>query len=182
MKLTNMTTLARPYAIAAYEFALTQHALPAWEAMLDAASLLTQDAHVQRLLASPAVTTSQLASLYCDVLAKRLNVEMTNFIRLLAEYGRLSILPDVAELFRSYQAEQEKKLDVQVISAVPLSDAYQQTLIETLTKRLQRQVTLSSAVDPHLLGGAMIVAGDTVMDGTVRGKLDRMAKFISESL
>ncbi len=182
MTLTNMTTVARPYAIAAFEFAVDKNTLSAWETMLDAASLLTQDSSMQQLLTSPNVTSQQLATLYCDILANRLNSEMTNFIQLLAEYNRLSFLPDIAELFKSYRAEQEKKLCVQVTSAVLLNDSYQQKLIETLTKRLHRQVELECEVDPHLLGGAIITAGDTVIDGSVRGKLDRMVKFISESL
>jgi len=182
MKLTNMTTIARPYAVAAFEFALDQDALSAWESMLDAASLLTQDQSVQRLLTSPNVTSKQLTDLYCDVLAKILNKEMMNFIRLLADYDRLAVLPDIAELFKSYRQEQEKQLDVQVTSAVKLNDSYQQKLAAMLTRRLRRQVMLQCKVDPKLLGGAIIAAGDTVIDGSVRGKLDRMVKFISESL
>src|SRR5437899_4409781 len=114
MTLTNMTTIARPYAVAAFGFAVDKNALSAWETMLDAASLLTQDPSVQQLLMSPNVTSQQLANLYSDVLTKRLNVEMANFIQLLAEYDRLSFLPGIAELFRLYRAEQEKKLSVQV--------------------------------------------------------------------
>lgn len=182
MTLTKMTTLARPYALAAFEFALHQNALPAWEAMLDAASLLTEDHSVQHLLTSPLVTSQQLADLYGDVLASVLNKEMKNFIQLLAEYDRLSIFPDITELFKAYCREQEKKLNVQVTSAIPLSDSYQQNLVAILTKRLHRQVMLECKVDPNVLGGAIITAGDTVIDGSVRGKLDRMVKFISESL
>ena len=182
MKLTKMITIARPYALAAYEFAVSKGALSAWGAMLDTAALLTQDQAVQRLLDSPEVTSQQLVSLYCDVLDKYLNAEMINFIKLLAEYGRLSVLPDIAEQFKLYRAEQEKKLNVQVTSAVQLSESYQQKLIDTLTRRLGCQVTLECEIDPELLGGAIITAGDTVMDGSVRGKLDRMVKFISESL
>ncbi len=182
MTQTKMTTIARPYAVAAFEFALDKNALPAWETMLDAASLVTQDASLQQLLTSPAVTSRQLASLYCDVLQKWLNTEMTHFIQLLAEYKRLSVLPDIAQLFKSFRAEQEKKLNVQVTSAVQLSDGYQKKLIDALTQRLHRQVMLECEVDPRLLGGAVITAGDIVIDGSVRGKLDRMIKFISESL
>lgn len=182
MKPTEMTTIARPYAIAAFEFALDKNAFAAWETMLDAAALLTQDQAVQQLLSSPNITSQQLESLYGDVLAKLLNTEMTNFIRLLAQNDRLSALPAIADLFKSYRAEQEKKLNVQVISAAKLDNQYQQKLVEALTKRLQRQVNLECEIDPTLLGGAVIVAGDTVIDGSVRGKLDRMVKFISESL
>lgn len=182
MKLTKMTTIARPYALAAFEFAVSQGTMPAWEAMLNAASLVTQDQNVQQLLTIPNVTARQLVNMYSEVLAKLLNPEMMNFLQLLAENDRLSVLPDIAELFKSYRAEQERKLNVRVTSAVQLSDSYQQKLIDLLTKRLHRQVTLECDVDPNLLGGAIITAGDTVIDGSVRGKLDRMVKFISESL
>ncbi len=182
MKQMNMTTLARPYALAAFEFALAEGTVPAWESMLALASLVTQDASVQRLLVNPEMSSAQLVSLYCDVLAKCLNPEMTNFIRLLAEYDRLSILPDIAELFSQYRTEQEKKIDVEVVSAVQLNDQYQKKLIDLLNKRLKRKVQLTCKTDPTLLGGVVVTAGDTVIDGSVRGKLDRMVKFISDSL
>lgn len=182
MKLSKMTTIARPYAMAAFEFALDKGVIPAWEAMLNAASLMTDDPALLSLLTSPRVTSHQLAALYCDVLSKNVDAEMKNFIQLLADYHRLSALPAIADLFKSYRAEQEKKLNVQITSAMKLSDLYQQKLTESLTQRLHRQVSLSCEMDPTLLGGVVITAGDIVIDGSVRGKLDRMAKFISESL
>ncbi len=178
MKSTQLTTIARPYAIAAFEFARDKNALPAWESMLEAASLLTQDASLQQLLTDPRVTSQQLAGLYEDVLASVLNPDIKNFIRLLADYGRLAVLPDIAELFKAYRAEQEKKLNVQVTSAVQLSDDYRQKLVKGLTKRLNREIMLECEIDPALLGGAIVTAGDVVIDGSIRGKLDRMAKFI----
>ncbi len=177
-----MTTLARPYALAAFEIALKNQTLDAWQSFLDAASLMTQDSSIQQLLSSPKVTTEQLFTFYGDVLGKLLNPEMTNFIHLLAEYERLAVLPDIAILFKAYCAEQEKKLHVQVTSAMPLTETYKKQLIDALTKRLQRNVILDCQLDPDLLGGAVITAGDSVIDGSVRGKLDRMTKFISESL
>ncbi|HSW69938.1 MAG TPA: F0F1 ATP synthase subunit delta [Gammaproteobacteria bacterium] len=182
MTTLKMTNIARPYALAAFEFALDKEALSSWQAMLDAAAVLTQDFSVQKMLMSPDITTEQLINLYCDILAQWLSAPMTNFIRLLASNDRLEAIPDIAELFKSYCALQEKKLNVQITSAVPLNDKYQQQLIHILNERLHRQVTLECEIDPALIGGAIIVAGDTVIDGSVRGKLDRMMKFISESL
>jgi len=174
-----MTTLARPYATAAFEYASAHHAIPAWEAVLDAAARLTQDESVRKLLANPSITLKQMTDFYSDILASLLNTEMSNFIRLLAEYDRLPVLPDIADLFKSYRAEQEKTLTVQVISAVELDKGYQQKLSSALTKRLQREISLECSIDTNLLGGAVIRAGDTVLDGSVRGKLNRMVEFIS---
>jgi F-type H+-transporting ATPase subunit delta len=174
-----MTTIARPYAIAAFEYASAHDAQSAWQAALDAAAHVTQTDSIQQLLTNPSVTKKQITACYLDVLAPLLNAEMINFIQLLAEYNRLSLLPDIANLFQLYCAAEEKKLTVHVVSAVDLDNGYKQTLIDALSKRLQRQVSLECSIDTKLLGGAVITAGDTVIDGSVRGKLNRMVEFIS---
>jgi F-type H+-transporting ATPase subunit delta len=178
MDSSKMTTLARPYAAAAFEFASEKKALPAWQAMLQAAANITQHPGVAKLLASPGTTEKQLADLYCDLLAAQLDTQRENFLRLLAENSRLPLLPEIASLFLEARAAVEKTVDVQVISAEPLNADYQQKLVQALTKRLQRQVELHCEVDPDLLGGAIIRAGDTVIDGSIRGKLTRMSEFI----
>src|SRR3990167_10246150 len=97
-----MTTIARPYAVAAFEYASAKNALSTWEAMLDAAALLTQDAAVQQLLTNPKITTKELTELYCDVLTSLLDPEKIHFIRLLADYHRFAVLPDIAALLNSF--------------------------------------------------------------------------------
>ncbi len=169
-----MTTLARPYATAAFEYALQKNALSAWDEMLASAAFVAKDKAVLSLLASPAVSKQKMADFFCDVLSKVLDKEKRNFIYLLAEKNRLSVLPDISSLFKAYRAEHEKKLTVQVTSAIALDAAYQQELIATLSKRLQRQVSLQCDTDPSLLGGIVVKAGDRVMDGSVRGKLNRL--------
>jgi F-type H+-transporting ATPase subunit delta len=174
----NMTTLARPYAVAAFETALANNALPAWEGMLNSAALVVQDKQIIQLLDNPNMTVQQLSTLFCDVLAPVLDAEKTNFLRLLAENKRLPLLPDIALLFTSYRAEHEKSVDVNVVSAVVLDDVYQQKLTQSLAKRLQRKVSLHCSVDPSLIGGAIVRAGDTVIDGSVRGKLNRLLESL----
>jgi F-type H+-transporting ATPase subunit delta len=173
-----MTTIARPYVAAAFECAEAKNALPAWETMLNNAAQLTADAKVQALLATPGMTTEALGDFYCDLLATSLDTERTNFIRLLAENKRLSVLPDIAQLFQEARASREKTMKVEVWSAIPLDEAYQQKLITALTRRLQRQVTLQCEIDPALLGGVLVRAGDLVIDGSIRGKLNRLNEFI----
>jgi F-type H+-transporting ATPase subunit delta len=173
-----MTSVARPYVAAAFEYALAKNDLSAWESMLNSAAAITQNAAAAALLVNPKITKTQLAEFFCGILSASLNTERTNFIRLLAEKNRLSILPDIAELFKAARALQEKTMTVQVTSAVPLDNAYQQKLIQALTKRLQRQVELQTHVDPALLGGVMVRMNDTVIDGSIRGKLNRLIEFI----
>jgi F-type H+-transporting ATPase subunit delta len=173
-----MTTIARPYATAAFEYALAHKDLPAWEMMLVSAASVTSNASVIQLLSSPKVTTQQIADLYCEVLASQLDAARKNYILLLAENERLFALPAIAIAFQLARAAQEKTMLVEVISAVKLEDDYQQKLVKALTVRLQRQVELQCKIDPSLLGGAIIRAGDTVIDGSIRGKLTRLNEFI----
>lgn len=174
-----LITIARPYAMAAFEYAVTKQEVPAWENMLAAAALVTQDTRVQQLLASPAISEAERVNFYSAVLAQVLNPEQTNFLHLLGEYNRLLALPDIAELFKFYRALQEKKLTVRVTSATALDETYQRRLVEALTKRLARHVSLECVIDENLLGGAIISAGDMVIDGSIRSKLNRMIEFIS---
>ncbi|MBV8802964.1 MAG: F0F1 ATP synthase subunit delta [Gammaproteobacteria bacterium] len=175
---SNMTTLARPYAVAAFETALEKDNLTSWKNMLNNAAQVIQDNQVATLLDNPKVTTKQLIELICDVLTPVLDTEKKNFLHLLAEYKRLPLLPNIVTLFTTYCAEHEKYINVDVISAVTLDATYQQKLVQSLTKRLQRNVSLHCTVDPKLLGGILVRAGDTVIDGSVRGKLNRLLESL----
>jgi F-type H+-transporting ATPase subunit delta len=173
-----MTTIARPYATAVFEYALAANDLAGWEAMLQSAANITLDTSVAALLWNPRITASQMSDLYCDLLKSQLDAPKKNFICLLAENERLAVLPDILKAFQASRAAQEKTISVQVTSAVALDEAYQQRLVTALTKRLQRQVELQCEVNPLLLGGVIVRAGDTVIDGSIRGKLARLNEFI----
>lgn len=171
---SSRTTIARPYATAAFEYSLQKNALQAWDSVLSGAALLASDKRVVTLLTNPTIAKHTLADFFCDFLAKLIDKEQRNFIHLLADNNRLAVLPQIAALFANYRAEHEKKLTVEVISAIALDEAYQQKLMAKLTKRFQRHVSLKMTVDPTLLGGIIVKAGDKVMDGSVRGKLNRL--------
>jgi F-type H+-transporting ATPase subunit delta len=173
-----MTTIARPYAAAAFEYAMAKKALPAWETFLQSAASITNDAALQEMFASPAVSKKALADLYCDVLKPQLDAHKTNFLLLLAANSLLSVLPEISNLFTRARVEAEKKITVTVTSAAPLDKKYEQKLIDALTKRLDREVDLHSEVDTNLLGGVIVRAGDIVIDGSIRGKLLRLNEFI----
>ena len=178
MNTGKVSIIARPYAIAAFEFAAAENALLAWEDMLQAASSVVEDASVQKLLSNPQLSSSDLDEFVCGVLSSMLNDKQRNFIHLLAENNRLAFLPHIAVLFKAYREEQEKILTVTVASAVPLDEAYQGKLVQALTQQLHRKVTLECQVDDRLLGGIIVHAGDTVIDGSIRGKLNRLVEFI----
>lgn len=174
----NFTSIARPYALAAFEFALAKNALPAWEELLKTAATVANDPLIIQFMASPDVDKDQLASLFCDVLASELDDSMKNFIHLLADHKRFAVLPAIAEQFHLHREKYEKNVTVDVSSAVPLDADQQKRLVQALTTRLKLQVTLQCTVDPLLIGGVTVRIGDKVIDGSVRGKLNRLTEFI----
>lgn len=168
------TTIARPYAKAAFHFALQFKALAEWSQFLQTAAFVSCVPAVIHFLQHPSTTPSQHYDLFADVCASVVDESRKNFLRLLADNNRLAVLAEVAFLFETLRAEQEKIVDVDVASFMPLSDEQQKQIMETLKQRLQRDVVLRCDTDPSLLGGAVIRAGDLVIDGSVRSKLNKM--------
>ncbi len=169
-----MSTIARPYAVAAYEFASTANDLSAWENMLEVAAYIAEDSSVKQLLRNPSITVEKVKELFCGILKPLLNEERKNFIWLLSVNMRLGALPEIAKLFKDSLAAEQKTISAAVFSAVPLNEDYQQKLSKALAVRFKRQVELCYEVDPSLLGGVIIRAGDKVIDGSVRGRLSRL--------
>lgn len=172
-------TIARPYAKAAFESARQHHALESWSKVLATASSVVQDERVAGLLSSPRVTPEQLSGLIADIVGSDLNEQTRNFLATLASNRRLALLPEIASMYEGLRAEAENTADVQVISAVELNEAQKQRLASALTKRLQREVRLHVEVDASLIGGAIVRAGDFVIDGSLKARLDRLAVEMS---
>lgn len=173
-------TAARPYAQAAFDVARASGKLKNWSEWLAAAAALVSDAKVRALIGNPRVARAQIQGLMLDALDGALDPQAKNFIRLLTENQRLALLPDIATLFEASRAEAEGTLRVQVISAMALSDEQQRTLAAALKKRFQREVTLHCDIDKNIIGGAIIRAGDRVIDGSARGKLQRLAQALGQ--
>ena len=173
------TTVARPYAKAAFEYALQHHALAQWSDMLRYAALVVEDKHVQPLLIHPKVSQEQIAELILEICAKAFDQQGENFIRLLAVEHRLAALPEIVKLYEYYRAEQERVVTAEVTSAFPLDAQAQAQMAEALAKRVQREIKLHCEVDSQLIGGAIIKIGDFVIDGSVRGKLARIASTLA---
>jgi len=166
------STIARPYAQAAFDLAKAKGDLSAWSDMLAFAAMVASDNNMAEAIESPHIKDEDLVSLFLGVCGDKLNNEGQNFIRVLAENKRLNILANIAEVYEQYRAESEGTLDAEVISAFELSDAQQQNLIASLKKRLGRDISLTTRVDDTLIGGAIIRAGDMVIDGTVTRHLE----------
>ena len=172
--MSELTTIARPYAKAAFDYAVENNAVPQWQDMLFFAAEVAKNDSVQELLTG-SLAADKLAEIFNNVCGEQLDQHGQNLVKVLAENGRLQALPEVSELYAAYKSEYDKQIDVDVTSAVELSDAQQTELSASLEKRLARKVKLNCNVDPALVAGVIIKAGDTVIDGSVRSKLNRLA-------
>lgn len=172
--MSKLTIVARPYAKAAFDLAVEQNALESWASMLFFAAEVAKSEEVhQRLLALGSAENK--ADFFIKVCAEQLNEQGQNLIKVMAENHRLAALPEVFDAFIELKAEHEKEATVDVVSATALSSAQEAKLVEALSQRLARKVKLNCSVDPTVVGGMLIKAGDMVIDGSVRGKLQRLA-------
>lgn len=169
------STIARPYALAAFELARQNNDLAGWSDMLGFAAVIATDETIQGYIGNPEVEQDTLTRLLMEICVDQIDDMGKNFIKVLIENNRLEVLPEIVVLYNNFRADAEKTIDAEVISAFPLSDSQQSTLIEGLKKRLGREVKLVSKVDKSLLGGAIVRAGDMVIDGSVSGQLDKLA-------
>lgn len=175
--MANLSSVARPYALAAFEAAYDAKELPQWKTFLDVASRIAKDKTLLRVLHNPEVRTENLFELFSDILKPYSDEKRLNFLRLLAKNRRLAVLSDISQLFNAYVAELEKISNVRVVTANEIDEAYKQKLQAALTKRIKRDVTLHCEIDPKIIGGAVIHIGDSVIDGSIRGKLTRLLEF-----
>jgi F-type H+-transporting ATPase subunit delta len=164
-------TTARPYAKAL--FALARNSLAATSTALQRAATVVVDPQVRGLLGNPHVTPEQLAGLVNDI--AKFDDDGRNFITLLAQNRRLGFLPEIAAVFEQMKAEVENAVDVDVVAAASLTPEQEARYAAALQKRLGRQVRLHTRVDGNLLGGAVLKAGDLVIDGSLKGRLERLA-------
>lgn len=177
--MAELTTLARPYAKAAFMAAKEDKDLAGWSKALEVAASVSAHDKVQNLLQSPSLTSEQKSESFCALCGGDLDSKQQNFMHSLAQNRRLILLPQIAILFELYKANHEKAIDVSVESAFEISSDLEKQLISALSKKLERDVTLQTSVNEALLGGALIRAGDTVIDGSVRGRLAKLAETLN---
>ena len=177
---------ARPYARAAFEDAQAADALPLWSELLQASAAIAADPTMQRLLGpwNPALRGDQKAELVaglCRDLRGGAEVPevFVTFLRMLAEFHRLHQLPGIAVLFERLRAEAESTLHAQLISAAAITDAQRKRVAKALKAKFQRNVKLDCKTDESLIAGAVIRVGDLVIDGSARGRLDKLATALS---
>lgn len=177
--MAELNTLARPYAKAAFAYALAAKDLAAWAGQLAVLAGVSQTENVSKLVGSPSVTTADQAAQIIAVCGDELNEAGRNFVTVLAENKRLGLLPQIYQLFVELKASQEQTVDVEIATAFELDAEIQGKLDSALNKTLNRAIKVSTIVDKSLLGGVVVRAGDVVIDGSVRGRLAKLAESMN---
>ena len=171
-------TLARPYARAAFEVAHAAGSLDAWSQALAFAAAVSADARVIDLDNDPRVKPEQILALHLPE-GTAADAPFAQFLAELIENGRVALLPEVAELFEGYKRESESQLLVKVTSALALDAAQSEQLKVSLKRRFKREIELETEVDASLLAGVVIDTGSEVIDGSARGRLERMSSALT---
>ncbi len=173
-------TLARPYARAAFSFARDSGQLDLWQKLLAQLASISKEPKISVLLVDPSRTAHQRAELLCHLIGEDSPKGVANLLILMADNNRLSLMSEVSLLFDQLKQQVDSKTTVEVTSALPLNDAEAARLTKTMTVYLSRSVSLQSKTEPSLLGGAIIRADDLLIDGSVRGRLDKLAGALNQ--
>lgn len=179
--MSERSTVARPYAQAVFEIAQAQSDLPGWSDMLQLAAAVASQEDMEALLDNPRIARDELVELLLEICGDRLTSSGQSMVKVLAANRRLGLLPDIARQYEQLRAEAEKTLDAELISAMPVSDAQREKIAASLKERLGREINLVCKTDKSLLGGAVIRAGDLVIDGSARGRLHKLASAMSHA-
>ncbi|MFC3393819.1 F0F1 ATP synthase subunit delta [Brenneria rubrifaciens] len=175
--MSEFVTVARPYAKAAFDFAVENQAVERWQNMLAFTAEVTRNDQMAELLSS-AVAPFELAKTFIAVCGDQLDEAGQNLIKVMAENGRLLVLPEVLAQFIQLRAAQESTVDVEVVSASALSEQQLSKIAAAMEKRLSRKVKLNCKIDKSVMAGVVIRAGDMVIDGSIRGRLERLADVL----
>lgn len=174
--MAELTTLARPYAKAAFEFARESKDLDGWSSSLAIVAAVSKNEKVAKLLDSPTLTAEQKAATLTELCGDKLQAKVKAFVGVLAENKRLGLIGNISELFENLKAQQEKFSDVRVVSAFALDSGVEKALAEKLKTVLLSDVALKTEIDKSLIGGVIVRSGDTVIDGSLRGRLNKLAE------
>ncbi|WP_392566120.1 F0F1 ATP synthase subunit delta [Utexia brackfieldae] len=175
--MSEFVTVARPYAKAAFDFAIEQNDIERWQQMLTFAAQVSRNQDVSNLLTAD-MKSEAIAQLFISVCGDVLDQYGQNFIKIMAENGRLGILPQVLELFVGFCAQKEAIADVVVVSATELTEAQKEKIAAAVEQRLSRKVKLKCTIDKSIISGFIVRAGDMVIDSSIKGRLERLTDVL----
>ena len=174
--MSELATLARPYAEAVFKRAKESGAAEKWSEMLLFLATVVKDKELSAVIDNPKFSKANLSRLMLDVCQEQIDAEGVNFLKLLIHYDRLPLVPLIATLYEQYRSEDEGYVDVDVLTAYVFSKEEEKQLATTLKKTLNKDLRLNMEIDKTLIGGILVRAGDIVIDGSIRGQLQQLAK------
>lgn len=184
--MSQQLTIARPYAKAVFSDALDNQLLVQWSEVLAALTDIVNNTTVKRLIIDPSQTAKDLKDLFYNLAqstlpsaVSALGERLENFIKLLVREKRLALLPDIALIFHQLLNEKKGIIDAEIVSAYPMSEDHRESIQKALEARFSSKVSLNFIKDDSLIGGAVIRAGNWVMDGSVKGKLAKLAEDLN---
>jgi len=183
--MSDFDTVARPYAKAIFELASAESSLQHWGDSLLVAAVVASDVDMQAMFQLPSMLADEHCELFLSVVsavkdAPRMSADFKNLIALLAQNNRLAALPSIATAFESLKQEAEGKIEVVVRTAQKLSEKQQTAMAKSLAKKLGKEINITTEMDESLIAGAIIRAGDMVIDGSARGRLDKLATVLNK--
>ncbi|MCL7422193.1 MAG: F0F1 ATP synthase subunit delta [Methylobacter sp.] len=174
--MSELATLARPYAAAVFKRAKETGTTAKWSQSLAFMSAVLNDEEISVVVDNPKVSKERLSALMLDICQGQVDEENANFLKLLVQNNRLTLLPYITEIFETYKADDEGYIDVEVTTAYAFSKEEKQTFASKLEKTLSKKVHMNVTVDKSLIGGVLVRAGDRVIDGSIKGQLQQLAK------
>lgn len=168
-------TVARPYAVAAWKHAEAEGKVDLWADMLEFMANIVRDETMARIVADPRVDIDRLTQLMLDICGGRINEIAENFVKLLAENGKLSLMPEISSVFLALKSEAGGAVDATLLAAYPVNAKFEQAIASAMQKKLNREVKFTTEEDKSLLGGVIVRVGDMVIDASVRGQIESLA-------
>ncbi len=173
--MAEISTIARPYAVAAFKLAKEKNALAKWSDMLSLASAVSCDEQLSTYIQDPKVDSDVLQDAFLKICGRKLDKHGQNLIKTLVEYGRLSILPAISSAFEELKAEDEGSVEAQIVAAAKPTAAVTKNIVKKLEEKFGKKVSAEVVVDPEIIGGMKIIVGDSVIDASVKGQLQNLA-------
>jgi F-type H+-transporting ATPase subunit delta len=173
--MAEISTIARPYAVAAFKLAKEKKSLAKWSDMLSLASAVSSDEQLSTFINDPKIEGQAVLETFLKVCGNKLDTAGQNMIKVLVEYKRLSVLPAISSAFEELKAAEEGTLEAQIVAAVKPTAAVTKEIVKKLEVKFGKKVSAEVVVDPEIIGGMKIIVGDTVIDASVKGQLQNLA-------